>query len=230
MALAGYDLGYGYFVLINHPNGYASLYGHLLQPAEVAAGQWVRRGQRIGLAGNTGHSTGPHLHFEVRRFNLLLNPLDVLPKVPLPIDPIAFRSAAATPTATPTPLPTPAAPSTSAAPSATSGAVEDAPPQLTGEAAPTEPPSPTAPPERTAIAAPRRTATPTPAPTPTPVPTMPTPTPSPSPIATVTRTPTPTPTPTPSPPIPADGTGRTERTAPTFNPANGVPLASPGGW
>lgn len=52
---------YGKYVLIRHPNGLASLYAHLSQQA-VAKGEAVRRGQVIGYVGNTGYSTGPHLH------------------------------------------------------------------------------------------------------------------------------------------------------------------------
>jgi murein DD-endopeptidase MepM/ murein hydrolase activator NlpD len=56
--------GYGNMVLINHQNGYITLYGHFSKVL-VKAGQRVRRGQRIGISGNTGHSSGPHLHFTV---------------------------------------------------------------------------------------------------------------------------------------------------------------------
>ncbi|WP_052807186.1 M23 family metallopeptidase [Risungbinella massiliensis] len=67
--------GYGNYIVIEHENGYTSLYGHL-QSVTVHTGQVVRQGQVIGYVGNTGRSTGPHLHFEIRRNNIPLNPLD----------------------------------------------------------------------------------------------------------------------------------------------------------
>ena len=62
---AGYSSGYGYNILINHKNGYYTRYAHL-SSLNVSSGQTVEAGQTIGLAGNTGNSTGPHLHFEIR--------------------------------------------------------------------------------------------------------------------------------------------------------------------
>ncbi|OIV36352.1 hypothetical protein BIV57_16745 [Mangrovactinospora gilvigrisea] len=61
----GWDGAYGKDVLIHHPDGRYSLYGHL-SSIEVHAGQHVSAGQQIALSGATGHVTGPHLHFEVR--------------------------------------------------------------------------------------------------------------------------------------------------------------------
>jgi murein DD-endopeptidase MepM/ murein hydrolase activator NlpD len=69
---------YGYYVMLQHANGYTTLYGHFSQ-IEVSVGQWVSRGQEIGKSGNTGHSTGPHVHFELRLGGVPLNPLDYLP-------------------------------------------------------------------------------------------------------------------------------------------------------
>jgi murein DD-endopeptidase MepM/ murein hydrolase activator NlpD len=63
---AGEAGGYGTAVLIDHGNGYLTHYGHLSAVA-VAAGQRVSAGQQIGDEGSTGHSTGPHLHFEVHQ-------------------------------------------------------------------------------------------------------------------------------------------------------------------
>lgn len=57
--------GYGYYVLLRHYNGMETLYGHLSKQL-VKVGQLVKAGEIIGLGGNTGRSTGPHLHFEVR--------------------------------------------------------------------------------------------------------------------------------------------------------------------
>lgn len=62
---AGWSGGYGYCVAVDHGNGYHTLYGHLSR-VDVIAGQKVTSGQRLGLVGSTGRSTGPHLHYEVR--------------------------------------------------------------------------------------------------------------------------------------------------------------------
>jgi murein DD-endopeptidase MepM/ murein hydrolase activator NlpD len=56
--------GYGFMVMIDHRNGYVTLYGHFSKIL-VKKGQKVKRGQRIGISGDSGHSTGPHLHFTV---------------------------------------------------------------------------------------------------------------------------------------------------------------------
>ncbi len=61
----GWNGGYGKYVVIEHPNGTQTLYGHM-SAVYVEAGMSVRSGQQIGENGNTGRSTGPHLHFEVR--------------------------------------------------------------------------------------------------------------------------------------------------------------------
>lgn len=66
-------VGYGNYVVIDHGGGYITLYGHLDQVA-VATGQLVQRGQEIGLLGTTGWSTGPHLHFEIRRNGDFVDP------------------------------------------------------------------------------------------------------------------------------------------------------------
>lgn len=58
------DHGYGLMVMIDHQNGYVTLYGHFAT-LQVKAGQRVKRGQTLGISGNTGRSTGPHLHFTV---------------------------------------------------------------------------------------------------------------------------------------------------------------------
>ncbi len=65
VAFAGRFRGYGNAVMIAHPGGAVTVYGHLTRPI-VRPGRRVRRGQVIGVAGSTGNSTGPHLHFELR--------------------------------------------------------------------------------------------------------------------------------------------------------------------
>lgn len=63
-ARTGYNGGYGTMVIINHPNGTQTLYGHMSKLG-THAGDVVNQGETIGYVGSTGHSTGPHLHFEV---------------------------------------------------------------------------------------------------------------------------------------------------------------------
>lgn len=71
--------GYGCHIIIDHGNGYQSLYAHL-SSYNVEAGQAVSRGQTVGAMGSTGRSTGTHLHFEIRSGGTLLNPLNFLMK------------------------------------------------------------------------------------------------------------------------------------------------------
>jgi hypothetical protein len=68
--------GYGNYILIRHSNGLETLYGHL-SATQVKVGQLVKAGEVIGLGGNTGRSTGPHLHYEVRYQGNPLNPLEM---------------------------------------------------------------------------------------------------------------------------------------------------------
>jgi LysM repeat protein len=70
--------GYGYMVMIDHGNGYQTLYAHMSVVA-ATCGQSVYTGSYIGAIGSTGNSTGPHLHFEVRYMGGFINPWYVLP-------------------------------------------------------------------------------------------------------------------------------------------------------
>jgi murein DD-endopeptidase MepM/ murein hydrolase activator NlpD len=74
----GISGGYGNMIMIDHGNGYQTLYAHL-SAINVRCGQSVYQGNVIGAAGSTGNSTGPHLHFEVRYLGGFLNPHYVLP-------------------------------------------------------------------------------------------------------------------------------------------------------
>jgi len=65
--------GYGRAVMIDHGNGISTLYGHMSGFA-VTPGQFIRRGDAVGYVGQSGRSTGPHLHYEVRIFNTPVNP------------------------------------------------------------------------------------------------------------------------------------------------------------
>lgn len=69
--------GYGNFIEMRHPNGMTTMYAHLSR-IDVASGDRVPAGERIGLVGSTGYSTGPHLHFEVRRDGAQVNPSRVV--------------------------------------------------------------------------------------------------------------------------------------------------------
>ncbi len=74
---SGWAGDYGKAVEIDHGNGFRTVYGHL-DAMLVREGQKVSRGERVGLVGSTGRSTGPHLHYEVRQGDRLLNPLEYI--------------------------------------------------------------------------------------------------------------------------------------------------------
>jgi murein DD-endopeptidase MepM/ murein hydrolase activator NlpD len=73
----GQDPEYGWFVLLQHAEGYQTMYGHLSRRL-AAQGDSVAAGQVIGLSGSTGRSTAPHLHFEIRRQGSSLDPLTMV--------------------------------------------------------------------------------------------------------------------------------------------------------
>jgi len=74
---AGYNADYGLFVLLRHPSGYETMYGHMSRLI-AAEGDEVQAGEVIGLSGNSGRSTAPHLHFEIRRDAKSIDPLELV--------------------------------------------------------------------------------------------------------------------------------------------------------
>jgi murein DD-endopeptidase MepM/ murein hydrolase activator NlpD len=80
VAVGHSGVGYGNYVVIGHGGGIMTLYGHLLE-TDVAVGSVVARGQRIGLEGSTGWSTGPHVHFELRIDDAVSDPMPYLLKL-----------------------------------------------------------------------------------------------------------------------------------------------------
>lgn len=79
VVFTGYRPGYGHTVVIEHGYGYRSSYCHLSRYL-VRPGERVKKGQRIARVGNSGRSTGPHLHFMVEKDGVLIDPLQVLKK------------------------------------------------------------------------------------------------------------------------------------------------------
>ncbi len=78
VTVAGWEGGFGLLVIIDHENGYETYYGHLSKVL-VSPGHYVQAGDVIALSGNTGLSTGPHLHFEVRYLGTPVDPRPLLP-------------------------------------------------------------------------------------------------------------------------------------------------------
>ncbi len=73
----GYDRIFGYFIILQHEKGHESLYGHLLEK-KVKIGDYVEAGEFIATMGNTGLSTGSHVHFEIRKNKSPQNPLSTI--------------------------------------------------------------------------------------------------------------------------------------------------------
>ena len=84
--------GYGKYVVIRHDNGLETIYGHLSKQL-VEENQLVKAGEPIGLGGNTGRSTGSHLHFETRFLGIAINPIYMFdfPKQDIVADTYTFR-------------------------------------------------------------------------------------------------------------------------------------------
>ncbi len=78
-ASCGWNYGYGCHVLLDNGGGYQTMYAHMVGGPTVGVGQSVSQGQLIGYRGNTGNSTGPHTHFEIRIGGHVVNPLPYLP-------------------------------------------------------------------------------------------------------------------------------------------------------
>lgn len=74
----GWNGGYGSMVMVDHGNGFVSLYAHM-NMVYVRQGENVAKGEQLGTVGNTGRSTGPHLHFEIRQKGAARNPFYFLP-------------------------------------------------------------------------------------------------------------------------------------------------------
>ena len=75
----GNNRTYGNYIIINHGNGYQTVYAHMSKTI-AKKGQWVSQGTKIGLVGSTGYSTGPHLHFMVYKNGNRIDPMTVLKK------------------------------------------------------------------------------------------------------------------------------------------------------
>jgi murein DD-endopeptidase MepM/ murein hydrolase activator NlpD len=84
VAFAGWnpwdEQGRAWIMVVSHPDGFVTRYGHLLPGAIARVGRFVRQGEAIGRMGNTGHSTGTHLHLELLRDGVTVNPLSYLPR------------------------------------------------------------------------------------------------------------------------------------------------------
>ena len=77
VTVAKYGTDAGYYVSINHGDGFASVYMHMTHYV-VGVGQYVSQGQLIGYVGSTGASTGPHLHFGISKNGEYVNPMNYI--------------------------------------------------------------------------------------------------------------------------------------------------------
>ncbi|MCP4219481.1 MAG: peptidoglycan DD-metalloendopeptidase family protein [bacterium] len=77
VVFSGWKKGYGHLVEVKHPNGYYSRYGHNAE-LSVKKGDYIKSGDVVALSGSSGRSTGPHLHFEVRKGDYALDPVKIL--------------------------------------------------------------------------------------------------------------------------------------------------------
>jgi murein DD-endopeptidase MepM/ murein hydrolase activator NlpD len=77
VSAVGYDNTFGNFVVITHQAGYRTLYGHM-DVIRVRSGAYVNSGDQVGDVGNTGQSTGPHLHFTVYKNGATTNPRSLM--------------------------------------------------------------------------------------------------------------------------------------------------------
>ena len=77
VSVVGFDRGLGNYIILKHSNGYFTTYAHL-SAFSVKQGDKILQGNKIGEVGNTGRSTGPHLHFQVNKNGRTVNPLDLL--------------------------------------------------------------------------------------------------------------------------------------------------------
>ena len=77
VSYSGYEQSFGNLIIIEHSNGYESYYAHLSERI-VSYGESVSKGQLIGRVGSTGNSTGPHLHFEIRKDKIPQNPAEFI--------------------------------------------------------------------------------------------------------------------------------------------------------
>jgi len=79
VASTGYNAVYGNYVILSHADQYQTMYAHL-STVSVKTGQRVIQGAKLGGAGSTGQSTGPHVHFALYKGGVAINPLDFLKK------------------------------------------------------------------------------------------------------------------------------------------------------